>query len=72
MPFWAAFYLSPTGRTSRLFYWVFAFLPLTLLGVALGFLLARTPDAARYFLPLQILLIWPQVVVLVRRFTTSI
>ena len=68
MPFWAAFYLSPTGRTSRLFYWLFGFVPLTLLGVGFGFLLPRTPDAARYFLPAAILVLWPQAVILARRF----
>lgn len=68
LPFWAAFYLWPAGRTSMLFYWLFGFLPLTLTGFTFGFLVAHTPDAARYLLPEVILFIWPQWVVLARRF----
>jgi hypothetical protein len=36
LPFWAASYLSPRGRTGRLFYWLFGFLPLTLVGFCSG------------------------------------
>ena len=68
MPFWAAFYLSPTGRTGRLFYWLFGFLPLALLGAGFGVLLPRTLETTRYLLTGAILLLWPQVVILARRF----
>jgi len=67
MPFWAHFYLSPAGRTGRLFYWLFGFLPLTLLGGGLGLLVPRTVVGTRYVLTVAILIFWPQVVILVRR-----
>jgi len=65
--YWVRFYLSPLGRTGRLFYWLFGFLPLTVLGLGLGFFLPRTLGGARYLLVATILLIWPQAVVLARR-----
>jgi uncharacterized membrane protein YhaH (DUF805 family) len=64
--FWTHFYLSPAGRTGRLFYWLLGFIPLSLLGVGFGILL-RAPDAIRYFLIGSILVLWPQMVILVRR-----
>ena len=66
-PFWAHFYLSPAGRTGRLFYWLFGFLPLTLIGFGLGVVAPRTLEGTRYLLAVSILLFWPQVVILVRR-----
>ena len=66
-PFWAHFYLWPTGRTGRLFYWLFGFLPLTLLGVGAGLLVPRTQEGTRYLLTVSILLFWPQGVILARR-----
>jgi len=66
--FWGQFYLSPIGRTGRLFYWLFGFLPLALLGVGFGVLLPRTLDETRYLLTGAILLLWPQAVILARRF----
>lgn len=67
MPFWAHFYLLPTGRTGRLFYWLFGFLPLTLIGVGVGFVVPRTQEGARYTLTILLLLFWPQGVILARR-----
>ncbi len=61
------FYLSPTGRTGRLFYWLFGFLPLILLGVGAGLVVPPTQAGTRYLLTAVILLFWPQVVVLARR-----
>ena len=68
MPFWAAFYLSPAGRTGRRFYWLFGFLPLALLGLVVGALRLKTPEAVRYVLTGILLLVWPQAVILARRF----
>jgi uncharacterized membrane protein YhaH (DUF805 family) len=65
--FWARFYLSPTGRTGRLFYWLLGFIPLSLVGLSLGFLLPRTPDGMLYFVGVAGLFFWPQVVILARR-----
>jgi uncharacterized membrane protein YhaH (DUF805 family) len=68
MPFWAAFYLSPAGRTGRRFYWLCGFLPFALLGFVVGILRLTTPEAVRYVLTGIVLLVWPQAVVLARRF----
>jgi uncharacterized membrane protein YhaH (DUF805 family) len=65
--FWVRFYLSPFGRTGRLFYWLFGILPLVLISFGFGFYTSRNPDAAR-FMPLVLgACFWPQVVMLVRR-----
>ena len=66
-PFWVRFYLSPFGRTGRLFYWLFGFLPLALIGLGTGFFLSRVPDGTRYVLAVVLLLLWPQAVVIARR-----
>ena len=65
--FWGRFYLSPVGRTGRLFYWLFGFIPLALIGVCFGIFLPRTHDATRYVLIGAILAFWPQVAILARR-----
>jgi len=65
--FWVRFYLVPIGRTGRLFYWVFGFIPLMLVGLGVGYLTGRTPDAWQYLLIASLLLLWPQVVILARR-----
>lgn len=65
--FWVRFYLSPFGRTGRLFYWLIGLLPLTLIGFAAGFFIARTPGGIPYLLAITLLLIWPQAVILARR-----
>jgi len=67
MPFWAHFYLSPIGRTGRLFYWLLGFLPLTLLGIGAGLVVPRTQEGTRYLLTGVILLFWPQAALLARR-----
>jgi len=66
--FWVRFYLWPSGRTGRLFYWVFGFVPLTLIGVGLGFYATRTPDGLLYVAIGGLLIFWPQVVLFARRF----
>jgi len=63
---WARFYLSPMGRTGRLFYWLLGFVPLTVVGFGLAILVLRTQEP-RYFLIAAVLLFWPQAVILARR-----
>jgi uncharacterized membrane protein YhaH (DUF805 family) len=65
--FWARFYLSPTGRTGRLFYWLLGFIPLSLVGFCLGLLLPRTPEGILYSVAAGAILLWPQAVILARR-----
>lgn len=65
--FWIRFYLSPVGRTGRLFYWLFGLLPLVFIGLGFGLVVWRTQDGFRYYLTVAILLFWPQVVILARR-----
>jgi uncharacterized membrane protein YhaH (DUF805 family) len=67
MEFWKHFYTSPTGRTGRRFYWLFGFLPMALLGLIAGFLEPHDRPGL-YGLVLTVLLLWPQTVLLVRRF----
>lgn len=65
--FWVRFYLSPYGRTGRLFYWVFGLLPLLLVGLVAGYFMSRGPEGLRYLPAFVFLLVWPQLVLFVRR-----
>ena len=65
--FWVRFYLSPVGRTSRLHYWLFGLLPLTLMAFAAGFFIPRTRAGIYYHIAFGLLIFWPYIVILARR-----
>lgn len=61
-------YLSPKGRCSRRFYWLFYFVPSLVLGVLLGLTVRSLGDRApEIIIALLLLLAWPSVVMHIKR-----